>query len=87
MNYLHYEVKAGPQNVIRVTISREANVQLLDVLNFAKYRLGKSYSATLGPESTGPVQFKPPYKGVWHVVIDMEGHTGTVRALVDVLES
>lgn len=86
MNFMHYEVKAGPGEIIKVTISRDANVRLLDQLNYAKYKLGKSYSATAGPETDGPVKFAPPYKATWHVVVDMEGRMGTVRAFVDVVK-
>jgi hypothetical protein len=86
VNFLHYEIKAGPAEIIRVNINREANVRLLDPLNFAKYRLGKRCQPTAGPETYGPVQFVPPFKGVWHVVVDMEGRSGTVRASVDVLK-
>lgn len=84
MNFLHYEVKAGPGEVIQVNINRDANVRLLDPVNYAKYKLGKRYSATAGPETEGPIRFTPPFRGSWHLVIDMEGRSGTVRASVDV---
>ena len=86
MRFLHYEVKAGPGQIIRVTISTEADVRLLDGLNFAKYRLGKSFEETAGPETHGPVRFMPPFQGVWHVVVDMGGRQGVVRASVDVID-
>jgi hypothetical protein len=83
---MHYEMKAGPDEIIQVSISRDANVRLLDPVNYAKYKLGKSYTATAGPETEGPVRFVPPFKGTWHVIVDMEGRMGTVRAFVDVLK-
>jgi hypothetical protein len=84
MNFLHYTVDAGPENVVRVNLTGPANVRLLDPLNFAKYRLAKRYIATAGPETQSPIKFVPPFKGKWHVVVDVEGQAGGVRASVDV---
>ena len=83
---MHYEMKAGPGEIIQVSISRDANVRLLDQLNYAKYKLGKSFTATAGPETEGPVKFVAPYRATWHVIVDMEGRMGTVRAFVEVLQ-
>jgi len=87
MNFLHYTVDAGPENVIQVNLTGTGNVRLLDPLNFAKYKLGKRYEATAGPETTGPVKFVPPFKGKWHIIVDVEGQAGGVRASVDVLRA
>lgn len=87
MNFLHYTVEAGPENVVQVNLTGTANVRLLDPMNFAKYRLGKSCTATAGPETVGPVKFVPPFKGKWHVVVDLEGQSAPVRASVDILRA
>jgi hypothetical protein len=87
MNFLHYTVEAGPENIVRVNLTGSANVRLLDPLNFAKYKLAKRYTATAGPETQGPVKFVPPFKGKWHIVVDLEGQAGAVRASVDVLRA
>jgi hypothetical protein len=84
MDFLHYTVAAGPDNIVQVNLTGAANVRLLDPLNFAKYRLGKRYTATAGPETEGPVKFVPPFKGKWHVVVDLEGQARGVRASVEV---
>ena len=34
MNFLKYEFDAGPQDVIRVDLDKQANVRLLDATNF-----------------------------------------------------
>jgi len=85
MNYLHYQVDAGPQNSVVVTVNEVANVKLLDALNYYKYRAGKKYESTDGGDGmTSPVQLKPTYKAKWHVVVDLGGKAGEVRATVDV---
>jgi hypothetical protein len=87
MNFLHYQVDTGPEHVIQVKLTGSAEVRLLDTMNFAKYKLGKSYAATAGPETTEIVKFVPPYKGKWHIVVDVGGRGGGVRALVDIVKA
>ncbi len=87
MRFLHYTIEAGPDHIIQVSLTGTGNVRLLDPINFAKYKLGKRYAATAGPETSNPVKFLPPFKGKWHVVVDLEGQAGAVRASVDVLRA
>ncbi len=87
MHFLHYIVDTGPGYIIQVNLTGTGNVRLLDPIAFAKYKLGKRYEATAGPETTNPVKFVPPFKGKWHVVVDLEGQAGAVRASVDVVRA
>jgi hypothetical protein len=87
MNYLHYKVDAGPDQMIAVSLSDRANVRLLDSLNYYKYRAGKKYEMTDGGEALDPpVTMKAPYKASWHVVIDLGGQGGEVTADVRVVK-
>jgi hypothetical protein len=74
MHFLHYKVETGPGYIIQVNLTGTGNVRLLD-------------PATAGPETTNPVKFVPPFRGSWHVVVDLEGQVGAVRASVDVLRA
>ena len=85
MNFLQYEVEAGPNNTIQVTLDKQANVRLLDSINFQKYRSGQEHKYYGGLAKASPVNLKPPFKGHWYVVIDLGGFGGTVRASVQVL--
>lgn len=85
MNFLHYEVDIGSNNAVRVTLDKQANVRLLDNSNFQKYRAGQSHRYYGGLAKASPVDLKPPHSGHWHVVIDLGGYAGTVRASVQVL--
>ena len=85
MNYLHYKVQAGPNKVIKVSLSDSANVRLLDTLNYYKYRLGKSYQSNSEHSGKMACTFTPPHKGEWHVVVDLSGQGSEVRAFVEVV--
>ena len=80
MNYLTYEFDAGPKDVIQVKLDREANVRLLDSINFQKYSSGQKHTYLGGHAKTSPVNLRPPRYGHWYVVVDLGGYSGSVRA-------
>ena len=80
MNFLHWEIDAGPENLVEVTLDNQANVLLLDNSNFQKYSQQEKYNYFGGLAKKSPVKLKPPSKGHWHVVVDLGGYGGTVRA-------
>ena len=80
MQFLHYECHAGPENVIEVSLDRQANVRLLDDLNFSAYRGGRSHRYYGGRVTISPVRLSPPQSGHWNVVVDLGGYPGSVRA-------
>ncbi len=86
MNFLHYEVKAGDNNIIRVTLDKQANVYLMNTLNYQKYRMKKQYSCIGGLAKKSPIEFRPSHRDVWHVVIDLAGVPGTVKSSVKILK-
>jgi Domain of unknown function (DUF1883) len=43
MDYLHSEYDIGPSNTVIVTLDRQANVMLLDPINYQNYRSGRGY--------------------------------------------
>lgn len=85
MNFLKYEIDAGPNDVIQVTLDKQANVRLMDWNNFEKYRRGQQHRYYGGHSTNSPVRLRPPHQGHWYVVIDLGGYSGTVRAAVQKL--
>jgi hypothetical protein len=86
MNYLHYEFDLHADDVVEVTLDKQANVRLLDSQNFALYRHGSQHRYYGGLAKETPVRIKPPHAGHWHLVIDLGGYGGTVRAAARVLQ-
>ena len=85
MNFLHQELELGADDVVEVTLDHAANVQLLDTPNYEQYRQGKPYRYFGGHYQETPVQIAAPRGGRWHVVVDLGGGAGTVRASLRVL--
>lgn len=85
MNFLHYELDLTSGDTVRVTLDKQANVRLLDTQNFQKYRSGQSHNCYGGLAKRSPVFLRAPAAGHWHVVIDLGGYPGSVRASVAVI--
>ena len=68
-----------------VTLDRAANVLLMDSTNYSYYKQGQAYHHDGGYTTESPVQFAVPRRGHWHVVVDLGGGPGQVRASVRLL--
>ncbi len=74
-------------DVAEVTITNAANVRLLDVDNFQKYRYGRIPSYVGGHFKESPVLFEIPRAGHWYVVVDLGGYAGEVGSSIRVLSA
>ena len=82
MNFLHYNLQLGSGEGVQVTLDKQANVRLLDDLNFQRYKQGQQHTYYGGLAKNALVRLRPPSPGRWHVVIDLGGYAGTVKASV-----
>jgi hypothetical protein len=87
MNYLHQELTAGPEDRVEVTLDAQANVMLLDDTNFDRYRRNQAFQYYGGHAEKSPFVLVPPSRGRWHVVVDLGGGPGRVRAAVQLIEN
>ncbi len=86
MNFLHYEFDLATDDVVEVTLDKQANVRLLDDLNYNSFRNGQQHRYHGGLAKSSPVLLTAPHAGHWHVVVDLGGYPGTVRASARVLQ-
>lgn len=85
MDFLHQELDLQLGDVVEVTLDSRANVMLLDPTNFSNYERGIPYRYYGGYAEKTPVRLSPPHSGKWHVVVNLGGYAGRVRAGVRVL--
>lgn len=85
MKFLHWQIDAEQGNVVRVELNRQANVRLLDDVNFSAYRGGRRHRYYGGRVTRSPVTIPVPHPGRWHVVVDLGGGGGQVSAAVAVV--
>lgn len=87
MNFLHYSMQLASDDVVEVTLDKQANVRLLDESNFARYKRRERHTYHGGLAKESPVHLRPPHSGHWHVVVDLGGYAGTVHASVRVIKA
>jgi hypothetical protein len=85
VNFLHYDFQLNSGDVVEITLDKQANVRLLDDANFSLYKRGQRHSYYGGLAKVSPARLKAPHTGHWHVVIDLGGYAGRVRASVRVI--
>jgi hypothetical protein len=84
MNFLHYDFQLGAGDVVEVRLDKRANVRLLDDHNFAQYRAGRQHKYRGGLVKVAPFRLAAPHSGHWHLVVDLGGYAGQVKASVNV---
>ncbi len=84
MGYVHYQFSADGGSVVRVDIDRQANVLLLDDINYQGYRSGRSFTYYGGLQLASPARIIVPRSGHWHVAIDLAGRSGNIRSSISV---
>ena len=85
MDYLHTDFWGGQDHLVVVDLDAQANVCLLSDSDFDAYRHGRSFHYYGGLARETPVRMRPPHHGRWHVVVDLGGRCGRVRAGVRVM--
>ena len=85
MNHLNFEFDASEGDVAEVTLDRAANVLLMDSASYDDYTHGRSYRSQGGYATRSPESLAIPRSGHWHVVVDLGGGAGQVRAFVSLL--
>jgi hypothetical protein len=87
MEFLHQDLSLAAGDVVEVTLDHAANVQLMDTENFERYRRGEPYRYHGGYVTQSPFRIQAPSAGRWHLVIDLGGNAGQVRAWSQVLRA
>jgi hypothetical protein len=86
MNFLHNDLGVLDGNeLVEISLSKAANVKLMDTSNFQNYRSGRRHEYFGGYVTQSPYRLPVPRSGHWHVAIDLGGYGGTIRAGVRVL--
>lgn len=81
MNFLQNDLghrKSG--ELVEVTLSRAANVRLMDSSNFQNYRNGRQHRFHGGQATRSPMRLQIPHAGHWYVAVDLGGYLGSVSA-------
>lgn len=88
MKFLHYDLgQLSKGQIVEVTLTRGANVRLLDSAGLSSYKRGAKHKYYGGLAKKSPIRLPVPQTGRWHVVVDMQGLVGSTNASVRILPS
>lgn len=87
MNYLHYEFDLSAGDVVEVVLDKQVNVRLLDNPNYSTYAKGQQHHYYGGLAQRSPVRLAAPHPGHWHLVVDLGGYAGRVKASARVIRA
>jgi hypothetical protein len=88
MNFIHSDFEVNGPAVAIVALNHQANVMLLDPMNYESYCARRLYLYVAGGWTIrSPLRLRIPSAGRWHIVVDLYGAPGHIVAsirLVDV---
>ena len=83
MQFIHNDLGSRKRGeVVEITLSKGANVRLMDNSNFSSYKNGRRHRYIGGLAKKSPIRLQIPNSGHWHVAVDMQGLRGRTRASV-----
>ena len=82
--FWRYEHLRRGQNVIIGMSGTEANVFLVDPINYERYRRGHSFTYFGGHYTSAPARLSIPHDGTWILVADLGGAAGSTTFNVQV---
>lgn len=85
--FLHRAFQSTRGDFVRVWLDRRANVLLLDEENMGRYHQGMEFDYYGGYARYSPVDIAVPYKGHWHLVVDLGGVTGILNVRAEIVRS
>ena len=70
---------------IEVSLDKQANVRLMDDLQFQNYQTGNSFEFRGGRAIRSPIHLGVPHSGYWNLTIDLGGGGGAIRHSIRIL--
>ena len=84
--FTHYDLKDIRAGVtIEITLSAIANVRLMTNDDFDRFKNARQHKFLGGVAKKSPIRLTIPKDAHWHVVVDMEGHTGKAESSIRVV--
>ncbi|MDM8564845.1 DUF1883 domain-containing protein [Candidatus Halobeggiatoa sp. HSG11] len=72
MNFLKYDLGSLKKGeIVEVTLTKGANVRLMNSSNFNSYKSGRKHHYYGGLAKKSPIKIQVPNSGHWYVAIDM----------------
>ncbi|MDI7865153.1 DUF1883 domain-containing protein [Rhizobiaceae bacterium n13] len=84
--FSHYDLKELPAGTtIEISLSAIANVRLMNADHFQRFKETLKHKFIGGVAKKSPIRLTIPEAGHWHLVVDMEGHSGVAESSVKMI--
>lgn len=84
MQFLHKRVFIKSGQKVKVTLSRLANVKLMDDSNFRNYKNGRGHRYYYGQAINNTVIIPVEFSGNWNITIDLGITGGSIRHSIEI---
>lgn len=85
MQFLHKRMFIQAGHKVKVTLSRPANVKLMNDRNFNNYRNGRRHEYFYGKLLNDSVIIPVGSSGIWNITIDLGVGGGTIRHKIEII--
>src|ERR1700721_3108062 len=86
MKFLHWDLGYKQRGeIVEVTLTRAANVRLMDSSDYSSYKSGRSHHYHGGLIKQSPFRMAIPSSGTWYFTVDRQGLQGATNASVRML--
>lgn len=85
MNFQYNRLYLTKNQALKFTIDNQCNVFLVDDINFANYKAGRSFKYYGGLQNKTQFVLSPPYDGNWYWVLDTGGYNVTVNYTISII--
>jgi hypothetical protein len=85
MNFQYNRLYLTTNQALKFTIDNQCNAFLVDEINFANYKSGRSFTYYGGLQNKTQFLLSPPYNGNWYWVLDTGGYSGTVNYKISII--
>lgn len=85
MKFLHKRMFIQAGQKVKVTLSKPANVKLMNDRNFNNYRNERSHEYFYGKLMNNSVIIPVNSSGIWNITVDLGVVRGTIRHAIEII--
>ncbi|MDB0401990.1 DUF1883 domain-containing protein [Clostridioides difficile] len=87
MEYSYSKINLKKGDIVEVNLEKQANVILLDHINYVKFKNQKNYDYYGGFAKKNPCRMRVPNTGVWYLVVNQDGNSGIVNFSINTIQN
>ena len=87
MEYSYSKMNLKKGEIVEVNLEKQANVILLDHINYVKFKNQRNYDYYGGFAKKNPCRMRVPNTGTWYLVVNQDGNSGIVNFSINTIQN